>query len=73
MTLVHINIPRGYYIGQVRRRGARRWQTVTGKCKTAERAMSRAVNVMAGYQRARCLFCDVDGWYGATVVLEASR
>lgn len=73
MSHIHINRPRGYYIGQVRRAGYRRWDTVTGKCKSSESAMSKAALKMKGRKRARVLFCDYKGWYGATVVMEASR
>lgn len=70
---IHINRPRGYYIGQVRRHGARRWQVVTGKLKTAERALSMAAADMDGFHRARVLFIDDSGYYDPRVVMEAER
>jgi len=70
---IHINRPTGYYIGQVRRHGARRWKDVTGKLKTAERAMSLAAARMKGYHRARALFIDTSGYYDPRVVMEAKR
>ena len=73
MNDIHIHLSRGYYIGQVRRFGARRWQDATGKLKTAERAMSLAVDSMKGYHRARVLFIDCSGYYAPTVVMEARR
>lgn len=69
----HVNIPRGYYIGQVRPAGARLWQTVTGKCKSGESAMSRAALKMRDKRRARVLFIDTGGWYEPTLVMECSR
>lgn len=73
-TLVHINIPRGHYVGQIRLRGHRRWQIVTGECKTPEAAMAKAVKKMtAEHKRARVLFIDSSGWYEPHVAMEASR
>lgn len=74
MTLVHINIPRGHYIGQVRRRGARRWRTVTGKCRSETAAMAKAAIAMGrDDKRARVLFIDNSGWYEPHVCMEAAR
>lgn len=73
MSVIHINIHRGHYIGQVRRRGAQRWSTVTGRCKTGESAMAKAATKMRGMQRARVLFIDGSGWYAPTLVMECSR
>jgi hypothetical protein len=42
--LIHVNIARGHYIGQVRRRGARRWNTVTCECRSGQNAMALAVS-----------------------------
>ena len=73
MSCVYINIPHGHYIGQVRPTGAQRWQTVTGNCKTAESALSKAVLKMAKMQRARALFIDASGRYKPYVSMEAKR
>lgn len=73
MTLVHILRARGYFIGQVRAYGHRRYLTVTGKCKTPEAAMSKATAKMEGYHRARVLFIDTSGWYEPNVAMEAKR
>ncbi len=74
MTLVHISIPRGHYLGQVRRRGARRWRTVTGKCRSETAAMAKAALSMGrDDKRARVLFIDNSGWYEPHVCMEASR
>ncbi len=71
---VHINIPRGHYIGQVRSFGAKRWRDVTGKCKTEKAAMVRAVLAMSkNDKRARVLFIDSSGWYEPNIVMEANR
>ena len=72
-TRIHINRPRGHYIGQVRHYGARRWATVTGHCKSPESAMSGAMLHFEGMFRARVLFVDESGWYDPNVVMEASR
>lgn len=72
--MIHINRPSGYYIGQVRRYGAQRWRTVTGRRKTPESAMSAAVLQMGREDlRVRALFIDRSGWYEPTVVFEGSR
>lgn len=74
MTLIHIHAPRGDYIGQVRKYGHRRWETVTGKCKSAPAAMRLAMFAMSGdMKRARVLFCTRDGWYEPNIVMELSR
>lgn len=74
MSYVHIHAPRGYYIGQTRRYGYRLWNTVTGRCKTAEAAMSKAVLTMShNDKRARVLFITFDGWYEPSIVMEAAR
>jgi len=70
---IHINRPTGYYIGQVRRHGARRWQDVTGRCKSTESALSLAASDMDGFHRARVLFIDASGYYDPRVVTEAKR
>ena len=71
--MIHINAPRGHYIGQVRRRGGRRWITVTGRCRTGESAMAKAAPKMRGMHRARVLFIDNSGWYEPTFVMECAR
>ena len=74
---IHILHTTGYYIGQVRLRGHQRWQTVTGHCKSGERALARAVAKM-GYEhkRARCVFMPTGEngqYYDPHVSMEASR
>lgn len=73
MTIVHINRPSGHFIGQIRKPYARRWQTVTGRCKSAGSAMGRAVERMHSVDHARVLFIDDSGWYEPHHVIEASR
>jgi len=68
----HILIPRGHYIGQVRGMGCRRWQTVTGRCRSAESALSKAALKMRNHHRARVLFIDSSGWYEPNLVMEAN-
>lgn len=70
---LHINIPRGHYIGQVRKMGVQRWDTVTGRCSSAESAMSRAALKMQSQYRARVLFIDASGWYAPNLIMEAKR
>lgn len=70
---LHICRSRGYYVGQVREAGYRRWKNATGKCRTAEAAMSRAALKMHDMKRARVLFVDSSGWYEPNVVMEARR
>ena len=70
---LHIHAPPGYYIGQVRASGARRWTTATGQCKTPEAALAKAALKMRGMKRARVIFVDHAGWYEPSVVMEASR
>lgn len=73
-VLVHILRPRGYYIGQTRARGHKLYNTVTGKCRTAEAAMAAAVRKMApDDHRARVLFIDNSGWYEPNLVMECHR
>lgn len=70
---LHICWSRGYYVGQVRYAGCRRWDEVTGRCKSAESALSKAALKMHDMKRARVLFVDSSGWYEPNVVMEAKR
>lgn len=71
---LHVCIPRGYYIGQLRLVGCRRWRTVTGRCKSYQSALSAAARKMR-YEdkRARVLFIDTSGWYEPTLIIEAVK
>lgn len=73
MTYLHINRPTGHYIGQTRRYGHKHWDTVTGRCKSPEGAMSRAAARMGAAHRARVLFIDHSGYYEAHICMEAKR
>jgi hypothetical protein len=74
VNYVHIYAPSGDYIGQVRKYGARRWRTVTGKCRTDKGAMERAVaSMQKNDKRARVLWIVRDGWYDPNVVMECAR
>jgi len=69
---LHICVPRGHYIGQLRGVGCRRWRTVTGKCRSSRTALMRAV-AKAGREdkRARTLFIDHSGWYEPNICASA--
>lgn len=69
---VHINRPRGYYIGQVRRVGYQKWETVTKPRRSARHALAAAVLKGKNRKRARVLFIDNSGWYDPHVVMEAT-
>lgn len=74
MTFLHIHKPKVFFLGQVRKHGAQTWETVTGKCQSAEGAMSKAVLSMKPTDfRARCIMVDYDGWYAPNVVMECKR
>lgn len=73
MTVIHINQPRGYFIGQVSHYGARKWETVTGKCKSGGTALSKAALDKSGWFRIRVLFVDSSGWYGPHITFEGNR
>lgn len=51
-------------------RGYRNWKTVTGNCKTAELAMSKAALKMDGMLRGRVLFVIRSGYYAPQVSME---
>ena len=69
---VHINRPRGYYLGQVRRAGYRKWETVTGKRQSARNALIAAILKSKYRKRARVLFIDSSPYYDPHVVMEAT-
>jgi len=72
--MIHINIPKGHYIGQVRKRGYKTWRSVSGECKTDTAAMALAVLAMTKDDiRARVLFVFDSGYYGDSVVMECRR
>jgi hypothetical protein len=70
-AILHINRPRGHYLGQVRRVGCRLWDTVTGPRRSAHHALADAVLKGKGMKRARVLFIDNSGWYDPHIVMEA--
>lgn len=72
MALLHILRPRGHYIGQVRRAGCRRWDTVTGPRRSARHALAAAVLKGKNMKRARVLFIDSSPYYEPHVVMEAT-
>lgn len=71
---LHIHAPDGYYIGQVRKRGSQNWEGVTGRCKSAESALAKALLAMhPSDSRARALFVDREGWFMSRPVLESAK
>lgn len=72
--LLQIHEPSGYFIGQVRKRGAKTWETVTGRCRSGEAALAKALLAMRpSDSRARALFVDRDDWYASRVFMEAAK
>lgn len=75
--VVHILRTPGHYVGQVRLRGHRTWQTVTGRCGSSERALGKAVTKMTqSHKRARSVFVptgDSGAYYDPHVSMEACR
>ena len=74
---MHILRVRGHYIGQVRGIGCRNWRTVTGKCRSAQGALSRTLAQMGrNDKRARALLMpnlEMAGYYEPVVMMEARR
>lgn len=71
MTRIHIHSPPGEFIGQIRLRGHRLWETVDTR-DSAESAMIRAVEAMSReHHRARVLWCS--DYYDPVVVMKLSR
>lgn len=74
MTFLHIHQPKTFFLGQVRMHGAHTWETVTGRCQSAESAMAKAALAMKPTDfRARVLMLDHEGWYPPRVVMECKR
>jgi len=72
---LHVHRVAGHYIGQVRLIGCQRWMTVTGRCRTAQGALSGAVRKMSNsHKRARALWVG-NGicYYDPHVSMEANR
>lgn len=69
-ALCILRVP-GRYIGQVRPTRARRWRTVTGRCRTAEAALAKALLRKGTARWARALWVDAgEGWYEPHVAME---
>lgn len=77
MPDLHILRTCGYFIGQVRGIGCRRWRTVGRRRSAATRAMSDALRSMQPHdKRARVLFCptgETGSYYDPTVSMELRR
>jgi len=69
---IHICWAHGYFEGQIHRRGHRKWETVTGKCKSEKSAMKKAVDAMT-YDHNRARVIMMEEWYGPTVMMELKR
>lgn len=71
---VHMYAPKGYYLSQTRRVGARRWRAVKGRFRSAKNAMVAAVREMRpDDKRARVLFMTYDGYHEPIQVMECVR
>ncbi len=70
---LHVTRSNGYYLGQVRRAGFSKWDAVTGKCRTMERALEKAAKHFSGNFKLRVLFIDCSGWYEPAVMFEGKR
>ena len=72
MTHIHINRPRGHYVGQVRDPYCKTWRTVTGRCRSGRSALAKAVLHARRYNmKARALLIDRSYYYEPIVVGEA--
>lgn len=71
---IHVCIPEGHYIGQLRTIGHRRWRTVTGRCRSLESAGSLAMKRMAyDDKRVRVLFVPTPpSYYDPNIVFEGA-
>lgn len=58
MTNLHIHAPKSEYLGQVRKRGARRWTTVTAPLPSSQEALRSMAYSMAGYHFGRVIMCQ---------------
>jgi hypothetical protein len=71
MSHVHIHAPAGVYIGQRRKRGHRRWETMTHEHDDKHKALIELVAHMKGYMHGRVIFCAE--WYEPNVVVEIKQ
>lgn len=62
-----------FYLGQVRRRNALGWETVTGRCNAPNVAMARALLSMSDGDVAARVILVNDAPQGPTVVKEVKR
>lgn len=58
MTKVHIHAPKSEYLGQVRKRGARRWTTGTAPLINSQEALAAMAYSMGGYHFGRVILCQ---------------
>lgn len=71
MSAMHIYNPTNYYVGQVKRTGARNWQKVGKKSKTLSSAIAKTARHMPGNRMMRVLFCS--DFYDPVMVFQGSR
>lgn len=68
---IHIFAPRSYYIGQLRGIGCRRWRTMTGRCRSSNAALVRAVRKASrDDKRVRTLLCSYNPYLEPLVYAE---
>jgi len=72
---LHIMWNHGKYIGQLRRAGYQKWETVTRMCKTREGALVRAAEAAKGRQwkRIRVLHISDNPYYGPSLSFEGKK
>lgn len=70
---IHVLMSSGYYIGQVRQCGYRKYETVTGKCKTLGAAIAKASKHFKGNHRLRVIYVDHNPYYEPSVAFEGKR
>lgn len=67
----HLLLSSGTYIGQLREIGHRKYETVTGDCRTMQSAIRGAAKHMKQrHHRIRVLFCDHSPYYEPHVAFE---
>ena len=67
---IHVLMASGYYIGQIRDIGHRKFKTVTERCKSMEGALSKAAAKAKAWHRIRVLLIDSNPYYGPTQVFD---
>ena len=68
MSLLHVSTIKGLYIGQVKGHNKKNYETVTGRCKTMESALSKAAKFMHGNKYLRVLLIP-DDFHNETLMI----